>query len=79
VTVPGTVELVTRPRKELAGRGLDVGPQAIAWHLEHHHQGRASPATVSLYLARPGLVTQDPSKRPKSSCIRFAAEMPNEC
>ena len=38
-----------------------------------------SPATVSRYLARQGLVTPDPSKRPKSSYIRFAAEQPNEC
>jgi transposase InsO family protein len=38
-----------------------------------------SPATVSRYLARQGLVTPDPSKRPKSSYIRFAAELPNEC
>jgi transposase InsO family protein len=79
VTAPGTVELITRLRKELAGQGLDAGPQTIAWHLEHHHQVRASPATVSRYLARQGLVTPDPSKRPKSSYIRFAAEMPNEC
>jgi transposase InsO family protein len=76
---PDTVELITRIRKELAGQGLDAGPQTIAWHLEQHHQLRVSPATVSRYLARQGLVTPDPSKRPKSSCIRFAAEMPNEC
>jgi transposase InsO family protein len=76
---PDTVELITRIRKELAGQGLDAGPQTIAWHLEQHHQLRVSPATVSRYLARQGLVTPDPSKRPKSSYIRFAAEMPNEC
>ena len=76
---PDTVELITRLRKELAGQGLDAGPQTIAWHLEHHHQVKVSPATVSRYLARHGLVTPDPSKRPKSSYIRFAAEMPNEC
>ena len=40
---------------------------------------KVSPATVSRYLARQGLVTPDPSKRPKSSYIRFAAEQPNEC
>jgi hypothetical protein len=39
---------------------------------------KVSPATVSRYLARRGLVTPDPSKRPKSSYIRFAAELPNE-
>jgi transposase InsO family protein len=76
---PDTVGLITRIRKELAGQGLDAGPQTIAWHLEQHHQLRVSPATVSRYLARQGLVTPDPSKRPKSSYIRFAAEMPNEC
>ena len=76
---PETVELITRLRKELAGQGLDAGPQTIAWHLEHHHQVRVSPATISRCPARQGLVTPDPSKRPKSSCIRFAAEMPNEC
>jgi transposase InsO family protein len=38
-----------------------------------------SPATVSRYLARAGLVTPDPRKRPRSSCLRFAAELPNQC
>src|ERR1700733_11058936 len=79
VTAPGTVELIIRLRKELAGQGLDAGPQTIAWHLERDHQVKVSPATVSRWLARQGLVTPDPSKRPKSSYIRFAAEMPNEC
>jgi hypothetical protein len=68
-----------RLRKDLAGQGLDAGPQAIAWHLEHGHQVMVSPATVSRYLTRAGLVTPDPAKRPKSSCIRFEADMPNEC
>ena len=76
---PETVELIIGLRKELAGQGLDAGPQTIAWHLEHHHQVKVSPATISRCLARRGLVTPDPSKRPKSSYIRFAAEMPNEC
>jgi transposase len=78
-TSPGTVELIVRLRKELAGQGLDAGPQTIARHLEQHHQVKVSPATVSRCLSRNGLVIPDPSKRPKSSCIRFAAEMPNEC
>ena len=38
-----------------------------------------SPATVSRYLTRHGLVIPEPRKRPKSSWIRFAAEQPNEC
>jgi transposase InsO family protein len=71
--------LIVRLRKELTDQGLDAGPVTIAWHLEHHHQARMSPATVSRYLTRRGLVTPEPKKRPKSSYIRFAAEQPNEC
>jgi transposase InsO family protein len=72
-------DLIVRLRKELAGQGLDAGPQTIAWHLEHHHQLKVSAATVSRYLSRAGLVTPNPAKRPKSSYIRFEAAMPNEC
>ena len=74
-----TVELIVRLRKDLADRGLDAGPHTICWHLEHHHQVRVSAATVSRYLTRQGLVTPDPRKRPRSSYLRFAAELPNEC
>ena len=73
-----TVELIVRLRKELSGQGLDAGPQTIAWHLQHHHQIRVSAATISRYLTRHGLVTPEPKKRPKSSYIRFAADLPNE-
>jgi transposase InsO family protein len=74
-----TVGLIVGLRKELAGQGLDAGPQTIAWHLHHHHQLRVSPATISRYLTRAGLVVPEPSKRPRSSYIRFAADLPNEC
>jgi len=74
-----TAGLIVRLRKELAGQGLDAGPHTIAWHLEHHHRIRVSAATVSRYLTARGLVTAEPSKRPKSSYIRFQAAMPNEC
>jgi transposase InsO family protein len=73
-----TVELIVRLRKELAGQGLDAGPDTICWHLRHHHQVAIAPATVSRYLTRAGLVVPEPRKRPKSSYIRFAAEQPNE-
>src|SRR2546430_2061675 len=71
-----TASLITELRKEL---GLDAGPHTIAWHLAQHHQIRVPAATISRYLARAGLVIPEPSKRPKSSYIRFAAEQPNEC
>jgi transposase len=76
---PDTAELIVRLRKDLSGQGLDAGPHTICWHLEHHHQIRVSAATVSRTLARQGLVVPSPAKRPKSSYIRFAAELPNEC
>src|ERR1700760_1415100 len=74
-----TADLIVRLRKDLSGQGLDAGPHTIAWHLEHRYRVKVSPATVSRTLARRQLVNPDPSKRPKSSCIRFAAEQPNEC
>ena len=76
---PGTAGLIISLRKELSGQGLDAGPHTIAWHLQHRHRVTVSAATVSRYLARHGLVTPDPAKRPKSSYLRFAAELPNEC
>jgi transposase InsO family protein len=75
----GAAGLIIALRKELAGQGLDAGPHTIAWHLQHHHQVTVSPATVSRYLTRAGLVTPDPAKRPRSSYLRFEADLPNEC
>ena len=78
--IPGqAAELIVALRKELAGQGLDAGPETICWHLEHHHQIRVSRVTVSRYLARAGLITPEPAKRPKGSYVRFEAEQPNEC
>ncbi len=74
-----TADLIASLRKELAGQGLDAGPDTIAWHLEHYHQVKVSAATVSRYLAARGLIVAEPRKRPKSSYIRFQAELPNEC
>jgi transposase InsO family protein len=74
-----TADLIVLLRKELSGQGLDAGPHTIAWHLEHHHQVKVSAATISRHLSRAGLVTPEPSKRPRSSCIRFEAQLPNEC
>jgi transposase InsO family protein len=76
---PEVAGLIVQLRKELSGQGLDAGPHTIAWHLEHHHQIRVSPATISRYLSRAGLVVPEPAKRPKSSYLRFEAELPNEC
>jgi transposase InsO family protein len=79
-SIPTTaVERIRRLRKELTEAGLDAGPDTIAWHLAHHHRVTVSVSTVSRTLAREGLVTPEPKKRPKSSYLRFEASMPNEC
>lgn len=70
---------LARSERCARSRGLDAGPHPIAWHLRHHHQLTVSAATISRYLTRRGLVVPKPGNRPKSSCLRFAAELPNEC
>ena len=77
---PEVADLIIRLRKELAGQGPGRGARTPSpRHLGHHHQVRVSPATISRYLTRAGLVTLTSAKRPRSSYIRFAAEQPNEC
>jgi transposase InsO family protein len=73
-----TVDLILEYREKLTATGLDAGPETIRWHLEHHHSIAVSRATISRYLAKAGLVIPAPKKKPRSSYIRFAAEMPNE-
>ena len=65
-------------RYQLSAAGHDAGPDTIAWHLRHHHNVTVSPATISRHLNKAGVVTAEPKKRPKSSYIRFQADMPNE-
>ncbi len=77
-TDPAALELIGQLREKLASVGLDAGPDTIAWHLEHHHGVTVSRSTISRHLAKTGLVTPEPKKRPKSSYIRFEAQMPNE-
>jgi transposase InsO family protein len=75
---PDVVELILRLRKQLAEQGLDAGPETISWHLEHHRQVRVSRATIARYLTAHGLIDPQPRKRPRSSYLRFAAELPNQ-
>jgi transposase InsO family protein len=77
-TRPETVELVLRLRKQLTEAGLDAGADTLGWHLAHQHATTLSRATINRILVRAGAVTPDPSKRPKSSYIRFEADQPNE-
>jgi transposase InsO family protein len=77
-TPPVTVELVLRLRKQLTEAGLDAGADTICWHLTHQHRIVLSRATINRILVRHGTVIPDPSKRPKSSYLRFEADLPNE-
>ena len=65
-------------RKRLTDQGLDAGAHTICFHLERRHGSCPAPSTVWRVLTRRGFVTPQPHKRPKSSFIRFEAEMPNE-
>lgn len=67
-------------RKELTDLGVDAGAYTIATHLERRHPNEPLPSTATIWriLQRRGFVTPQPQKRPRSSWIRFAADMPNE-
>src|SRR5438128_9718714 len=65
-------------RKALSDQGLDAGAHTIAYHLAKHHGTRPSVATIWRILSRRGFVTPQPQKRPRSSFVRFEADLPNE-
>lgn len=77
-TASEVVDVVLALRKQLAESGLDAGAETIGWHLEHRHAVTLSRATINRILVRAGAVIPEPAKRPRSSYIRFEAEMPNE-
>lgn len=65
-------------RKSLGDQGLDAGAHTIAHHLCELHGQAPAPSTIWRILSRRGFVTPQPQKRPRSSFVRFEAEMPNE-
>jgi transposase InsO family protein len=71
-------EKIVELRKALADEGLDAGAHTIAYHLSKRHGTAPSVATIWRILSRRGFVTPQPQKRPRSSFVRFEAEMPNE-
>lgn len=78
-TDSAVAERIVVLRRELAGQGLDHGPQTIGWHLEQEQLPVPSTSTIRRILVAAGLVTAEPRKRPKSSYRRFEADQPNEC
>ena len=77
-TADATVELIVGLRRTLTGQGLDAGAETIRWHLQHHNKVTVSASTIRRHLTAAGLIEPAPKKRPKSSYIRFQADLPNE-
>jgi transposase InsO family protein len=73
-----TLELIVELRRTLSGQGLDAGSETIRWHLQHHHNVTVSASTIRRHLTAAGLIEPAPKKRPKTSYIRFQADLPNE-
>ena len=73
-----TQEAIIALRTQLLAEGLDAGALTIQWHLVR--QCGSAPSTSSIWrvLRRRGLVVPEPHKRPRSSFIRFQAELPNQ-
>jgi transposase InsO family protein len=72
---------IVRLRKELEQGGYDAGPETIRVHLERAHRRAMVPSVSTIWrvLSRRGFITPEPHKRPRSSWIRFEADLPNEC
>jgi transposase len=72
------VEAIVALRRELQADGHDAGPATIAYHLAQRVGSVPSRATIWRILKREGLIVPQPQKRPRSSLIRFQADLPNE-
>jgi transposase len=77
-TAPEIQQAILDLRRELTGLGLDAGAQTIAHHLRLRFGAAPSRPTIWRILKANGLIEPQPHKRPKSSWIRFQAELPNE-
>lgn len=71
-------EAILGLRKQLEAQGHDCGAATIAYHLAERFEQVPSISTIWRILRREGLVVPQPQKRPRSSLIRFEAELPNE-
>ena len=73
------VKAIIGLRAELSAQGHDAGAETIAYHLAQNHKDIPSRSTIWRILRRERLVVPQQQKRPRSSLIRFEAELPNEC
>ena len=76
---PGEIaQAIVALRTELSAQGHDAGAETIAYHLSQRFERIPSVRTIWRILHREGLVVCQPKKRPRSSWIRFCADLPNE-
>lgn len=78
-TPPAIRERIIELRQHLTRSGADAGPATIAWHLKREHLPTPAISTIRRILRQATLITPAPNKRPRSSYIRFEADLPNEC
>src|SRR5213596_3553750 len=78
-TPPELEDEIVGLRKDLSDQGLDAGAQTIHYHLSLRHSATPSVSTSWRVLRRRGFVSPQPHKRPRSSWVRFEAQLPNEC
>jgi transposase InsO family protein len=71
-------DAVVALRKELLDAGFDAGAATIQAHLARRHGSAPSVSTIWRVLKARGFVVPQPHKRPKSSYVRFQAELPNQ-
>lgn len=72
-------ERIVALRKELLDEGADAGAETIQWHLIQRFGVAPSASAIHRALRRRGFIVAQPRKRPKSSYVRFEADLPNEC
>src|SRR5262249_45256307 len=77
-TSQAVVSEIPAMRKQLSRDGFDAGAQTIHTHLARKHEQVPSPSTIWRVLKAQGLVARQPHKRPRSSYVRFCAQLPNE-
>lgn len=77
-TPPEVRARIVTLRRRLVSSGEDAGAETIRWHLAKRFDTTVSAATIVRVLRQEGLITPQPEKRPRSSYVRFAAELPNE-
>ena len=65
--------------RSLDEQGFDAGAATIHYHLSTAGETVPTVRTIHRVLVRRGFLTPQPRKRPRSSYIRFEAQLPNEC